>query len=88
MPSRSNTQREKPRRAPADTPAPQPSAAEDLVLPVVIAACFIPIGLLVIAASGGGLPLVVIAFIAAAVLTAALTTLVVRASKDADVDGP
>lgn len=88
MQSRFDPQREKPRRAQANRPDSQPAAATDLALVVVIAACFVPVGLLGIAASGGGLPAVAIAFIAEAVITAVLTRLIVRATNDARADSP
>ena len=72
------------RRTPSDRPGsgrrsrpPAPSA--DIILFAVIAACFLPIGLLVIAAYGGGLTAVALAFVAEALLTAALVTMIARA---------
>jgi hypothetical protein len=56
-----------------------PTGAADVALVVVIAACFVPVGLLVIAVHGGGLVTVVIAFIAEVLITAALIVLIGRA---------
>ncbi len=57
----------------------EPTAPVDLALIIVIAACFVPIGLLVVAVHGGGLTTVVIAFIALVLILAALVRLLSRA---------
>lgn len=45
-----------------------------------------PVGLLVAAVHGGGLPLVVLAFVALAAITAALTAMIVRAVQEPSRD--
>ncbi|MGH2882642.1 MAG: hypothetical protein ACRDPM_10055 [Solirubrobacteraceae bacterium] len=50
-----------------------------MALIFVIASCFVPIGLLVIAVHGGGLTAVVIAFVALVLILAALVRLLARA---------
>lgn len=59
--------------------ASKPTAPTDLALIIVIAACFVPIGLLVIAVHGGGLTTVVIAFVALVLILTAFVTLLGRA---------
>ena len=79
-----------------ETPTPstgtelRPSAAggADVLLLSVIAATFLPVGLLVIAAEGGGLPAVALAFVVLVLITAAVTTLIRRAADEASSDDP
>lgn len=60
----------------------QPGASEDFIPLAVIVACFLPVGVLVIASHGGGLPAAAAAFVVLVVITALLARLIGRAADE------